>query len=261
MKLISNLIIGLAAVILSSQAAAETFVIVHGAFQNSASWQQVAAALTSKGHTVRPVELPGRDTQGTSAKAISLAQYSDAVSSAIDQLKKPVILIGHSFGGITISMVALRSPEKIKKLVYVAAYVPTSGESMQSIAAGDKENGFSEKTFVVSPDYSFATILEEDRARLFINDGTPEQRKVVSESMLREPLGPIGTKVEMSPEKFALISKAYIRTTLDRTVSPTLQNSMIQRSNIQQVADIQAGHSPQTSQPNALADLIISISK
>jgi pimeloyl-ACP methyl ester carboxylesterase len=240
---------------------ADTFVIVHGAFQNAQSWAEVSKALKAKGHTVVTVDLPGRNAEGAAAKAVSMVQYVDAVGAVVKSHKEPVTLVGHSFGGVTISLVGLAMPEKIKKLVYVAAYVPQSGDSMQTLASGDKDNGFTPKSFVVSRDYAFATILDEDRARLFINDGRAEQQKSVAQSMLREPLGPIATKVQIASDKFAAIPKAYIRTSMDKTVSPTIQNMLIQRAGITQIGDIETGHSPQASQPAKLSDLIVSISK
>jgi pimeloyl-ACP methyl ester carboxylesterase len=248
-------------VLATAPASAATFVIVHGAFQSADSWSQVATSLSSKGHKVVNVNLPGRNAQGSDAKAVSIAQYVDTVSAAVSAQSEPVTLIGHSFGGITISMVGAALPQKIKQLVYVAAYVPLSGESMQTLAASDKSNGFTEKSFVVAPDYSFATILQEDKARLFINDGNQDQQKAVIDAMLREPLGPIGTKVEFAQDKLDRVQKVYVRTTLDKTVSPTIQNMMINRAGIKQVIDIEAGHSPQNSQASKLADLLLQVAK
>lgn len=245
----------------SLSAYAETFVIVHGAFQTSESWTQVAEALRSKGHKVVPVNLPGRNAQGAAAKAISISQYVDVVSVAIKSQTERVTLVGHSFGGITISLVGAAIPAQVKKLVYIAAYVPVSGESMQSLAAGDKTNGFTQKSFVVSPDYTFATILEEDRARLFVNDGGTELQKNAALSMVREPLGPMGTLIEIAPEKLGALEKVYIRTTMDKTVSPPTQLMMIRRAGIKNIVDIETGHSPQLTKPSALAALIIEVSK
>ncbi len=243
------------------QPLAASFVIVHGAFQNAQSWALVADAMRSKGHSVVAVELPGRNAQGSEAKAISIAHYAETVNAAISKLPAPVTLIGHSFGGITISLAGSAAPEKIKKLIYIAAYVPQSGESMQSLASQDKTNGFTEKSFVVSPDYSFATILEEDRARLFINDGSADIQKAVVAAMLREPLTPISTRLEIDKDVFRKIDKAYIQTKGDKTVSPTLQSMMIQRAGITTTADIETGHLPQATKPQALADMILALSK
>jgi pimeloyl-ACP methyl ester carboxylesterase len=261
MNFLKTLALTATAMALTPHANAEAFVIVHGAFQDAKSWTQVADGLKSKGHKVITVDLPGRNAEGASAKAVSIEQYTETVHAAIEKLSEPVTLIGHSFGGITISMVGQNIPGKIKKLIYIAAYVPVSGDSMQSLATGDKANGFSEKTFVIAPDYTFASILKTDREHLFINDGTPEQQKQVAENMLREPLGPIATRVVITPETFKPIKKAYIRTTMDQTVSPSIQNMMITRAGITEISDISTGHSPQFSQPEKLVDLIIAASK
>lgn len=240
---------------------ADTFVIVHGAFQNAQSWAEVSKALKAQVRTVVAVDLPDRNAEGAAAKAVTIAQYVDVVGAVVKSQSEPVTLVGHSFGGMTISLVGLAMPEKIKKLLYVAAYIPESAESMQSLASGDKDNGFTSKSFVVSPDYAFATILEEDRYRLFINDGQPAQQKSVALLMVREPLGPIATKVEIALEKFAAIPKAYTRTSMDKTVSPTIQKMLIQRARIAHVVDIDTGHSPQVTQPAKLSSLVASMAK
>jgi pimeloyl-ACP methyl ester carboxylesterase len=242
-------------------AQADTFVIVHGAFQSAESWAGVTEKLRAKGHTAIIVDLPGRNFEGEAAKAITLAQYAKTVGDVVASQAEPVILVGHSFGGMTISLVAEAMPEKIRKLIYVAAYVPVSGDSMQSLAASDKNNGFTADSFVLSPDYAFATILAADQTRLFINDGTPEQQAHVTSSMMREPLGPIGTPVDVTALKFGSVAKAYVNTALDATVSPTLQKMMIDRAGIMQTQTLQTGHSPQASQPEQLAAALVALAK
>ena len=242
-------------------AQAETFVIVHGAFQNAASWSEVAQALKTAGHTAVTVDLPGRDAEGAEAKPMTLARYAKAVSDVVAAQSEPVILVGHSFGGITISLVAEAMSERVRELIYVAAYVPVSGDSMQSLAESDKNNGFTADSFVLSADYSFATILSADQARLFINDGTPDQQAAVTAAMIREPLGPIATPVEVTKERFGSVAKAYIRTALDATVSPTLQSMMIERAKISKVVTLETGHSPQASQPAAVTEALLRLSK
>ena len=71
-----------------------------------------------------------------------------------------------SFGGMTISAAAEAAPLDVTQLVYVAAYVPESGESMETLALSDGENSFTEESFVIAPDYSYAEILERDRAAI-----------------------------------------------------------------------------------------------
>jgi pimeloyl-ACP methyl ester carboxylesterase len=244
---------------IGAAAQADTFVIVHGAFQTADSWTAVADALRATGHTAIAVNLPGRDAEGDAAKAVTLAQYAETVEAVVEAQAEPVTLVGHSFGGMTISLVAEAMPDRISKLIYVAAYVPVSGDTMQALAGSDTDNGFTAESFVIAPDYAFATILPADQVRLFINDGTADQQASVTSAMVREPLGPIATPVEVTDAAFGVVAKAYVRTALDATVSPTLQNMMIERAAITDVQTLETGHSPHSSQPEQLAAALIAL--
>lgn len=244
---------------ITTAAGADTFVIVHGAFQTADSWSAVVEALQAEGHTAIAVNLPGRDAEGAAAKAVTLADYAQTVGAVVQEQAAPVILVGHSFGGMTISLVAEAMPEAIDTLIYVAAYVPVSGDTMQALAETDTDNGFTAESFVVAPDYSFATILPADQARLFINDGTPDQQATVTGAMVREPLGPIATPVELTDAAFGSVAKAYVRTAQDATVSPTLQAMMVDRTGITETQTLETGHSPQASQPDQLAAAFVAL--
>ena len=135
-------------ILVATPAAADTFVLVHGAFQSATAWSQVKTGLEAAGHAVVAVDLPGRDATGSAAKAVSLAHHVAAVRAAVDAAKAPVVLVAHSFGGITASRVADEVPEKIASIIYVAAYVPVSGESMQALAEGNRSNGFTKARLV-----------------------------------------------------------------------------------------------------------------
>jgi pimeloyl-ACP methyl ester carboxylesterase len=236
-------------------ASADTFVLVHGAFQSAAGWTTVADDLTAKGHTVVAVDLPGRGAMGAEAQAVTLADYIATVRVAVERAGEPVILVGHSFGGITISAVAEEIPQGIKRLVYVAAYVPQNDESMQALAEMDKDNGFTAESFVLSADYSYATILETDQVRLFGADASPEQQAALPATMLAEPLGPIATPVTLT-DAFGSVDKSYVMTLQDATISPQMQRMMIDRAGIASVTEIDSGHLPYLTRPDALATML-----
>lgn len=240
-------------------ASADTFVLVHGAFQSAQAWESVADGLTSQGHTVVAVDLPGRGATGEDAQAVTLPDYITTVGDAVAAAGEPVILVGHSFGGITISGVAEQMPDSIKRLVYVAAYVPQSGESMQALAEMDTDNGFTAKSFVLAEDYSYATILETDQFRLFASDASDAQQAALSSTMLAEPLGPIATPIEVSDGAFGTVEKAFITTLQDATISPQMQQMMIARAGISSVSEIDSGHLPYLTQPDALIAALIAL--
>lgn len=238
-------------------AAADTIVIVHGAFQSAADWGNVGTRLEEAGHIVTLVDLPGRDAEGDAARAVTLADHVAAVETALDAAGAPVVLVGHSFGGMTISAVAEARPGAVRRLVYIAAYVPVDGESMETLAATDTANGFAADTFVLAADYSHAEINPRDRGALFANDGTQVQQADVAARMVREPLEPIGTPVSLTPERFGAVDKAYVRTLRDEVVSTELQTRMIERTGITEIVDIDTGHAPQATRPEELAAAIL----
>lgn len=237
----------------TSPASADAIVIVHGAFQSAADWTEVGERLEEAGHSVALVDLPGRDA----ARAVTLADHVAATQAAVDNAGEPVVLVGHSFGGMTISAVAEARPDEVRRLVYLAAYVPADGESMEALSATDTGNGFSADTFVVAADYSYAEINPRDRGALFASDGTDAQKDDVAARMVREPLGPIATPVSLTPERFEAVDKAYVRTLRDEVVSTELQTRMIERAGIAEIVDIDTGHAPQATRPEELAGALL----
>jgi pimeloyl-ACP methyl ester carboxylesterase len=95
-----------------------TVVLVHGAFADSSSWDAVISRLERRGYPVIGVANPLRGLAGDSAY----------VSSVLDTIPGPVILVGHSYGGAVITDAAVGHPN-VKALVYIAAFAPDQGES------------------------------------------------------------------------------------------------------------------------------------
>ncbi|MEQ8402027.1 MAG: alpha/beta fold hydrolase [Silicimonas sp.] len=240
---------------------ADTFVLVHGAFQSAVVWDEVAETLRSEGHNAIAVDLPGRNAVGVAAQTVTLQDYIEATRAVVEAASEPVILVGHSFGGITVSGVAEAVPDQVDLLVYVAAYLPQSGESMETLALSDADNAFTAETFVIAEDYSHATILDTDQVRVFAADATPEQAAALRASMVREPLPPIGTPVMLTDERIGSVPSAYIRTLKDGTVSPELQTQMIERAEVETVRDLPSGHAPYLTRPDNLARLLMDIAE
>src|SRR5918994_3437360 len=126
-----NSIIALAALAAASTATGSvaaqdnkpTIVLVHGAFADSSSWNGVADLLLKDGYPVVAVANPLR---GVSSDA-------GYVSSVVESIEGPVVLVGHSYGGAVISAAA-NGAENVKSLVYVAAFAPDTGESAAGLA-------------------------------------------------------------------------------------------------------------------------------
>lgn len=241
-----------------------TYVLVHGAFQDARAWADLTPLLQARGATVLTVNLPGRVQDGTPPEAATLDGYRDAVLQVVNAQPNPVILVGHSFGGLTISKVAEAAPERIKTLVYLAAYLPQAGapdQSMAKIAETDQWNRFNKarQNFLLAPDYKTASVLADDQLMLFCADCSPEAQRKTLALMQREPLKPAATPVVLTAARYGAVDKAYIFTTRDNAVSHTLQQRMVAATPVRRSTSLRTGHSPFVEAPQALADALLSL--
>jgi pimeloyl-ACP methyl ester carboxylesterase len=245
MKVFTRIAISSAALLAVNAMAANkpTIVLVHGAFEDVHVWDGVARKLSADGYRVLPVDLPGRPSAPMPADQVSVAVYRDTVLEAISAEKQPVVLVGHSFGGITISAVGEAAPTKIKTLVYLAAYLPRDGESLLSLANQDRDSKVGPQ-LKIDKDNGVASIKYAARADLFANDGSEGLRRELPDLIIDEPLVPLGTPVALTPARFGGIDKVYIHTAQDHTVSPYLQQQMIAATPVHLEFTLNTGHTP-----------------
>lgn len=242
-----------------AQEEGQTFVLVHGAFQDASGWDSVIAALEADGHTAVAVQLPAHGDDAAPGEQ-TLTAYRDAVIEVVEAQAEPVILVGHSFGGITISNVAEAIPARIEAVVYLAAYLPQSGDSLQTLSAQDVYSvGNQPGGLVPSEDFTTVSIPEAAFAGAFCPDCDEEQNAAVAASQLIEPLPPLGEAVTLTAENFGSVRKAYIMTAGDIVVSPQLQALMIANTPVDQVFALNTGHVPYITQSEALAALLVQI--
>ena len=110
----------------------ESLVLVHGAWLGGWSWEPVAKVLRKEGYQVFTPDLPGHGNNKKSTQSITLDSYVQAVLQAIDQTDGWVTLVGHSFGGVTVSQAAEQRAHRITNLVYVSAFLLPNGMSLQA---------------------------------------------------------------------------------------------------------------------------------
>lgn len=132
-----------------------TIVIVHGAWGGSWAFRKVEALLREKGFNVHRPQLTGLGERVHLARAdVGLTTHiEDVVNMILYEDLHDVILMGHSYGGMVITGVADRVPDRIRKLIYVDAFVPNDGESVMSFSAtrGDWLKPMIKGDFIVPP--------------------------------------------------------------------------------------------------------------
>ena len=236
----------------------QPYVIVHGAFHGAEVWSAVKSRLERAGHPAIAVTLPGRPGNPLPANQVTLEAYRDCVLSAVNAMAAPVVLVGHSFGGMTISNVAEVAPGRIRTLAYVAAYLPLSGQNARELSAEDADSAWSDRNFLIAADRSTAHVLNEDCVRLFGTDLEPDWQRRLRELLVPEPLLPIRTPVYLTPQRFGGVDKVFIRTSHDNTISPRMQDRMLGRVAVRAVHTIRSSHFPHLSRPDDLTELLLS---
>ncbi|RDC56508.1 alpha/beta fold hydrolase [Pedobacter chinensis] len=236
----------------------QTYVLVHGAWQAPYVWDAVNSALTKKGNKVIVVELPAHGTDNTPTHTLSLDVYRDKVIEAIAKVEGKIILAGHSMGGMVITHVAEKVPAKISKLVYIGAFLPTTGQALTDLAFSDPDSKLG-PLLAPSPDQLTLDVVRENLTNLFIADGTPADKERVLTNYRPEPAIPFTSKVTLTSENFGAVEKIYIKTLQDIVISPKLQDRMIDDAGIKTVYEINTSHSPFLAKPNELSALLLKI--
>ena len=107
-----------------------TFVLVHGAWQSSGTWDLLVPLLEKRGHRVITPVLRGLGTdQGRLSRDITLMQHVEDVSVELLRCPEQVILVGHSYAGMIISGVVEPNPAPVRRLVFLDAFIPEDGHS------------------------------------------------------------------------------------------------------------------------------------
>jgi pimeloyl-ACP methyl ester carboxylesterase len=238
----------------SAPAAGETYVLVHGAFAGAWSWHKVVPLLEARGDTVVTVDLPAHGDDDTPIADATLASYTEAVVAAIDASPRPVILVGHSMGGLVVSQAAEERPDQVKKLVYLAAFLVPDGTSLLQASANDAE---SKLAMYVMPMGDSTTLATEGIAGAFCNDCSAADAADIEDHLRPEPLAGLTTPIHVTPEKWGSVPRAYVHTTADRAIGPSTQESFYTALPCEPVTSIDSGHCPFLTKPDEVAAALV----
>jgi len=233
----------------------KTFVLVHGAWMGAAGWQPVAERLTAEGAEVVVPELPAHGEDPAPPGDATMAGYVDRVTAAIDGAGAPVILVGHSMGGMVVSAAAEDRAGDLAALVYVAAYVPEDGQSLLELAMSDRDSAIGDN--LVDNGDGTLGIRPEVFADLFCADCDPAEKRALVAGYRPEPAAPLVTPVSLSAAAFGSVPREYIGTANDRVVSPDLQARMTEATPMDREVTLDTGHVPMLAAPDALVDALL----
>jgi pimeloyl-ACP methyl ester carboxylesterase len=227
---------------------ATNIVLVHGFWADGSSWSKIIPNLRNAGHQVVAVQLPLH----------SVADDVATVKRALEQLKGPIILVGHSYGGFVITNAAYNNPN-VTGLVYVAAFAPDEGESLNDLLKTWPKEFLANGVGNVKPDSGgFLFIIPDKFHESFAQDVDRTEADIMAivqkppnQSMLIEKSGPPAWK--QLPAWFQVSEN-------DRIIFPGAERSFTERMNANTLS-LNSSHASLVSHPDEIVELILNATK
>jgi pimeloyl-ACP methyl ester carboxylesterase len=223
----------------AAESSVKNVVLVHGGFVDGSGWSQVYRGLRKDGYNVSIVQNP----------TTSLADDVVATKLAISQQSGTVILVGHSYGGVVISEAG--NDPKVRGLVYIAAFAPDKGESVQSLIANPVPGA--PVPPLLPPQNGFLFLDPVKFADAFAADVAPAEAAFMADSQVPWSVKALSDAVTEAAWK----SKRswYLVTTEDKMIPPPAQRQMAKRAG-STVVETKGSHAIYVSQPQAVIKLI-----
>jgi pimeloyl-ACP methyl ester carboxylesterase len=233
-----------------------TFVLIHGAWHGGWVWGHVARLLRARGHTVHTPDLPGHGDDKTPVGEVTLQAYADRVAEVIDACREPVVLAGHSMGGVVISQAAEQRAERVSALVYVCAFLLRDNECLLQWSEPDRE-GLVVPNLEFSADGKSATIKMAVILQAFYGDCKAEDAKQMQSLLVPQATAPLSTPVHVTDGRYGKIPRFYVECLHDRAISISIQRQMYAAAGCKKVFTLDCDHSPMYSRPTGLVNCLM----
>jgi pimeloyl-ACP methyl ester carboxylesterase len=221
------------------QTLAVTVVLVHGGFVDGAGWEGVYNDLKKDGHDVSVVQNP----------TTSLEDDVAATRRAVAQAKGPVVLVGHSYGGVVITEAG--NDPKVAGLVYIAAFAPDQGESVASLIKNPPPGA--PVPPILPPQDGYLFLDKAKFADAFAADVDAPKAQFMADSQV--PWGVNALNGAVSEPAWKKKPSWYLVATDDKMIPPPAQRQMSKRAG-SSVVEVKGSHAIYVSQPKAVAALI-----
>ena len=225
---------------------AANIVLVHGADADGSSWSKVIPILQAAGHNVVAVQLPLTSIVDDAAKA----------RRAIDKLDAPVVVVGHSFGGVVITQAAHSAPN-VSALVYVAAFAPDADESAADMVG--RFPALESAKYIIVDKNGFFAFPQDQFPRLFAQDVNPVEARVMA--AVQGPADAARFPFKSGPPAWREHPSWYVVAAADGIIHPDLERWMAKRMGAKTTVLPGASHAVMVSRPREVANVILAAAK
>jgi pimeloyl-ACP methyl ester carboxylesterase len=278
-----------------------TIVLIHGSLHGAFCWSRVTPFLVEAGFKVLAIDLPGCGLNGrfpvssyarpfdpsaysselSPVASLTLADYAQYAGGIVDRLytstNEPLVLVGHSLGGITLNAVGESRASKIRNLIYVSAVIPASGESVGDCLTA--KSVFAESYVAQGKNGSVRPTADIGAGRFDLNTPDPAVRSAIKSAYCGDvsdedflawanmlvpddSRGPQNGKTVLTASNWGSIPRSYIKCMKDKIIPPALADQIMAAvdtftpDNKTVVETLDTSHSPFLSRPKELAESI-----
>lgn len=225
-------------------------ILVHGAWHGAWCWAPLQARLDERGVPSLAIDLPGHATSPLALTDL----YGDArhVADVIDRLGRPVVLVGHSYGGAVVTEAA-RYTDLVQSLVHLAAFALDRNESIMGLLGALPRAAVAlSGAMQMQPDGT-STLDPAQAALALYNSCPPAVARAACARLDPQPM--IGFSQPVTSDALRRLPSTYVVCTLDGAVAPSHQHHMAERCTT--TITLETDHSPFASMPDATADVIV----
>jgi pimeloyl-ACP methyl ester carboxylesterase len=239
-----------------------SFILIHGSWHGGWCFDSVTALLEAEGHEVIAPDLPGMGADDAGLAAVTLQGWAEfTVELCRNAKQKPVILAGHSRGGLVISQAAEAAPEAIDALVYICAMMLPNGVSRAEFKAMEQPNPAFDALMSKTAGGHGTVISGESPGAVFAQLSPPEKISAAMNRLVAEPHGPRAEPIRITAMRFGSLPRIYVECTEDRAIPLSSQRLMQALVPGATVVTLKADHSPFLSRPGELAEALRAVAK
>jgi pimeloyl-ACP methyl ester carboxylesterase len=240
-------------------------VLVHGAFSDSSVWERVLPGLRDRGHEAHALDLPGAgDDSRTPLSEVTLGAYASHICDALAQ-GPPAVLVGHSMGGVAVTQAAAECPDRVDRLIYVAAFIPADGESLLDLThLPEGADDQVQANLVVEGDPPVGRLPPPAARDALFGCCDEEQAAWGVAHVGRQPLAPLQQPVTIDPgrkARYEALPRAYVMCRQDRAIPPALQRLMCERAGCEPVVELDTDHCPWVSRVDELVEALDAVAR
>lgn len=234
-------------------------VLIHGAWQGSWVWADVAPVLDLRGYKCHAVDLPGSAPDVEDRASVTFADQVDYLKDVIAGIGNPVIVVGHSGGGLAASQIAEEMPDRVAGVIYIAGMMLPDATRFADVVEMCREQEPSAVGIWPHLDHlpGMSAVPATAATDVFYQDCDPDAAASAAAKLTPQSNAARDVSPTLSEARFGTVPRVYIEALKDRSVVPAVQRRMQKLMPGARVYRIDTGHAPMLADPKGLSELLL----